>query len=129
MMNRLDDFLAQHNVDSNTCVQKAVCHFVRSADYHSSVGTAGQVESMISAISEYVIFLLQNELMINFCSNRNSIVDYMLDGTAIKDAIENGKNPTGRDCDSIYPACPLDRESALQLLKKFMPLPGTRAQK
>lgn len=55
MMNRLDDFLAQHNVDSNTCVQKAVCHFVRSADYHSSVGTAGQVESMISAISEYVI--------------------------------------------------------------------------
>lgn len=129
MMNRLDDFLAQHNVDSNTCVQKAVCHFVRSADYHSSVGTAGQVESMISAISEYVIFSPSKRIKINFCSNRNSIVDYMLDGTAIKDAIENGKNPTGRDCDTIYPACPLDRESALQLLKKFMPLPGTRAQK
>lgn len=45
----------------------------------------------------------------------------MLDGTAIKDAIENGKNPTGRDCDSIYPACPLDRQSALQMMKKFLP--------
>jgi hypothetical protein len=54
----------------------------------------------------------------------NSIVDYMLDGTAIKDAIENGKNPTGRECDSIYLACPLDRQSALQMLRKFLPLPG-----
>jgi DM4/DM12 family len=105
-MNRLDDFMAQHNIDSNSCMQKAICHFVRSADYHSSVGTADQIESMISTISE------------------NSIIDYMLEGTAIKDAIENGKNPTGRDCDSIYPACPLDRQSALQMMKKFLPLPG-----
>lgn len=52
MMNRFDDFLAQHNVDSNACMQKAVCHFVRSADYHSSVGTADQIESMISQVSE-----------------------------------------------------------------------------
>lgn len=52
MMNKFDDFLAQHNIDSNSCMQKAVCHFVRSADYHSSVGTADQIESMISTISE-----------------------------------------------------------------------------
>jgi hypothetical protein len=55
---------------------------------------------------------------------RNSIVDYMLEGTAMKDAIENGKNPQGRDCEVIYPACPLDRQSAMQMLKKFLPLPG-----
>lgn len=48
----------------------------------------------------------------------------MLDGTAIKEAIENGKNPSGRDCDVLYQACPLDRQSALAMLKKFMPLPG-----
>lgn len=53
----------------------------------------------------------------------------MLDGTAMKDAIENGKNPTGRDCDSIYPACPLDRQATLQMMKKFLPLPGGRNQK
>lgn len=48
----------------------------------------------------------------------------MLDGTAIKEAIDNAKSPTGRDCDAIYLACPLDRQSALQLMKKFLPLPG-----
>jgi hypothetical protein len=48
----------------------------------------------------------------------------MLEGTAMKDAIENGKNPQGRDCEVIYPACPLDRQSAMQMLKKFLPLPG-----
>lgn len=54
MMTRLDDFLSNHNIDSNTCMQKAVCHAIRMSDYHTSVGTAGQIESMISAVSEYV---------------------------------------------------------------------------
>ncbi|XP_070498014.1 uncharacterized protein [Chironomus tepperi] len=106
MLNRFDDFLAQHNVDSNACMQKAVCHFVRSSDYHNRVGTADQVESVITTLAE------------------NSIVEYMLDGTAIKEAIDNAKSPTGRDCDAIYLACPLDRQAALQLMKKFLPLPG-----
>lgn len=52
LMNRFDNFMAQHNIDTSACMQKAVCHFVRSADYHSSVGTADQIESMISTISE-----------------------------------------------------------------------------
>lgn len=52
MMNRFDDFLAKQNIDSNACMQKAVCHFVRSADYHNSVGTSDQVEQMISSLSE-----------------------------------------------------------------------------
>lgn len=63
---------------------------------------------------------------LNFLENfhRNSIVDYMLDGTAIKEAINNAKSPTGRECDAIYTACPLDRQSALQLMKKFLPIGG-----
>ena len=52
----------------------------------------------------------------------------MIDGTAIKEAMENGKNPNGRDCDLIYPACPLDRQSALDMVKKFFPLPGSQRQ-
>lgn len=52
MMNRFDDFLAQHNVDSNACMQKAICHFVRSSDYHQNVGTADQIEAMISTLSQ-----------------------------------------------------------------------------
>lgn len=53
MINKLDDFLAQNNVDSSSCLQKAVCHYLRSSEYHMSVGTADQVEQMIHTISEY----------------------------------------------------------------------------
>lgn len=45
----------------------------------------------------------------------------MLDGTAIKEALENGKNAQQRDCDSIYPGCPLDKESINNMLNKFLP--------
>lgn len=63
--------------------------------------------------------------MINYYfGNRNSLVDYMLGGTAIKEAIDNGKNQNGRECDSIYQTCPLDRQSTMQLLKKFLPNGG-----
>lgn len=45
----------------------------------------------------------------------------MIDGTAIKEAVNNGRNGNGRDCDIIYSNCPLDREGALQLMKKLLP--------
>lgn len=48
----------------------------------------------------------------------------MLDGTAVKEAIRNGKSVNGRDCDSIYVGCPLDKESAMQLLTKLLPNNG-----
>lgn len=52
----------------------------------------------------------------------NALVDYMLDGTAIKEAIENGKNLNGvKDCDSIYPGCPLNKEQTLNIIGKLLP--------
>ncbi|XP_058839463.1 uncharacterized protein LOC131695454 [Topomyia yanbarensis] len=106
MLNKVDGFLAQNNIDSGSCMQKAICSYVRSSDYHMQVGTADQIEHMILALSE------------------NSLVDYMLDGTAIKEAIKNGKQQTARSCDELYKTCPLDRQSALQVFKKMFPLGG-----
>lgn len=106
MVNRVDGFLTKYNIDSSACMQKAVCHYVRSADIRTSTGNADQIESLISTFAN------------------NSVIEYMIDGTAIKDAIANAKNPNGRDCDSLYPACPLDRQSAIQMVKKFLPLPS-----
>jgi hypothetical protein len=106
MINRVDDFLAQQNIDSTSCLGKAICHYVRSSEYHMSVGTADQIEQTISTLAQ------------------NSIVDYLLDGTAIKEAIENGKNIDGRDCDVIYMACPLDRKAAIDMMRKFFPVPA-----
>lgn len=45
----------------------------------------------------------------------------MIDGTAIKEALTNGRNGSGRDCDIIYSNCPLDRDGAMQLMRKFLP--------
>lgn len=45
----------------------------------------------------------------------------MIDGTAIKEAISNGRDGGGRDCDVIYTNCPLDRDGAMQLVRKFLP--------
>ncbi|XP_052866511.1 uncharacterized protein LOC128272687 [Anopheles cruzii] len=104
LMNKVDDYLAQNNIDSGACMQKGVCSYLRSSEYHAQVGTADQVEHMILALSE------------------NSIVDYMLDGTAIKEAIKNGKMQTARTCDEMYPSCPLDRQSTLKLFKKMFPI-------
>lgn len=52
LMNKVDDYLAQNNIDSGACMQKAVCSYLRSSDYHAQVGTADQVEHMILALSE-----------------------------------------------------------------------------
>lgn len=52
MMAKLDDFLSKNNVDSTACMQKAVCHYIRTSSQHSSAGTTNQVEDMILALSE-----------------------------------------------------------------------------
>lgn len=50
----------------------------------------------------------------------------MLDGTAIKEAIRQGKDLNGdaKDCDTIYPGCPLDKEQMLNILGKMLPNTG-----
>lgn len=45
----------------------------------------------------------------------------MLNGTAVKEAIENGKNLDADPCDKVYSSCPLDREQMLQILGKLLP--------
>lgn len=54
----------------------------------------------------------------------NPLVEYMLNGTAIKEALANGKDTLGRDCDTLYPGCPLDRTSINGVLNKFLPNAG-----
>lgn len=45
----------------------------------------------------------------------------MLNGTAVKEALENGKNLDADPCDKVYSSCPLDREQMLQILAKLLP--------
>lgn len=52
--------------------------------------------------------------------HRNSIVKYMVNGTMINEALENGKRKTGQDCAEVYRDCKLDKDMVLQMFKKLM---------
>lgn len=51
----------------------------------------------------------------------NALIEYMLDGTAVKEALENGKNLNADPCEKLYPNCPLDRQQAMQVLSTLIP--------
>lgn len=55
---------------------------------------------------------------------RNSLVEYMLDGTAMKQALENGKNLNAESCEKLYAGCPLDKQQSLAVLSKLLPSAG-----
>lgn len=55
MVSKIDEFLSQNNIDSSICMQRALCNYVRSSEYHMSVGTADQMEQLIHSLSGYVL--------------------------------------------------------------------------
>ncbi|CAD7090208.1 unnamed protein product [Hermetia illucens] len=103
MLNKIDEVLGQNNIDSTNCMQRAVCAYLRSTESSVKTGAADQIDQFVHTLS------------------RNSLVDYMLDGTAIKEALENGKNVSGKECDVIYSQCPLDSTSAMKIVTKLLP--------
>lgn len=64
--------------------------------------------------------IVSNKLRkISFSSN--ALIDFMLNGTAVKEALENGKNLDADACEKIYSSCPLDKQQSLQILSKLLP--------
>lgn len=45
---------------------------------------------------------------------------YMLDGSAIKQAVDMGKKGV-EDCASLYSKCPVNRDNILQIISKILP--------
>lgn len=52
MLSKFDDFLGQNNIDSAACMQRAVCNYIRSSQFHSHVGTADQTETLVNSLTE-----------------------------------------------------------------------------
>ncbi|XP_037807653.1 uncharacterized protein LOC119601040 isoform X1 [Lucilia sericata] len=102
-MNKLDDILGQNNIDSTSCMQRAICSYVRSTEYNMKMGASDQMDEFIHMMSE------------------NSLVDYLLDGTAIKEALEHGKKINTKPCEEVYINCPLDSKKVTSMLIKLLP--------
>lgn len=103
MMNKIDDILGQNNIDSTSCMQRAVCSYVRSTESSMKEGSDDQFDHIVHTLTE------------------NSLVEYLLDGTAIKEALENGKKINGKECEVIYSSCPLNSKTAMDVVTKLLP--------
>nr|XP_032288892.1 uncharacterized protein LOC6633109 [Drosophila virilis] len=103
MINKIESVLGQNNIDSTSCMQRAVCGYVRSTEKNIKSGVSDQMDEFIHMLS------------------RNSLVDYLLDGTAIKEALEHGKETNEKACEELYLSCPLDSKSATSILMKLLP--------
>ncbi|XP_073812706.1 DM4/DM12 domain-containing protein Desiccate isoform X2 [Musca autumnalis] len=102
-INKIDDVLGQNNIDSTSCMQRAVCSYVRSAEYNMKKGLGDQMDEFVHIITE------------------NSLMDYLLDGTAIKEALDQGRNTDAKPCGDIYMNCPLNSETVMKMLKRIVP--------
>ncbi|XP_054733033.1 uncharacterized protein LOC129240966 isoform X1 [Anastrepha obliqua] len=103
MMSKIDDILGQNNIDSTSCMQRAVCSYVRSTEHNMKTGVADQMDQFIHMLSE------------------NALVDYLIDGTAIKEALEIGKRVNEKPCKQVYISCPMDNKTATDVLLKLLP--------
>jgi hypothetical protein len=72
---------------------------------------------MIFGRNHLVLQSLLNYKLGSF-SYRNSVVNFMLDGTSIKQAVELGRS--GGNCGTTYARCPFTKESLFAAIKGLM---------
>uniref|UniRef100_A0A1A9VPU9 Uncharacterized protein n=1 Tax=Glossina austeni TaxID=7395 RepID=A0A1A9VPU9_GLOAU len=52
LMTKIDDILGQNNIDSTTCMQRAICTYVRSTEYNMKTGASDQLDEFIHMLSK-----------------------------------------------------------------------------
>lgn len=45
----------------------------------------------------------------------------MLDGTAVKQAVDMGKEGDIEKCSSLYPKCPISKENVMKVIASLLP--------
>jgi hypothetical protein len=99
-LSRIDETLAKYHIDSSSCMQRAVCYYVRSASEKVSKGSANTLDATVETVAE------------------NSVVNSMLDGTSIKQAMDTGRS--GGDCSADFARCAFNKESVFAALKELL---------
>lgn len=52
MITKIDDVLGQNNIDSTSCMQRAVCSYIRSTENNMKAGESDQMDEFIHMLSE-----------------------------------------------------------------------------
>ncbi|KAF5280858.1 hypothetical protein FQR65_LT03007 [Abscondita terminalis] len=103
ILTRIDNSLEQHNIDSSSCMQRMICSYVNEAQKNIKNGEQNTVDEMVYSISN------------------NALLTYMLDGSAVKQAIDMGKQGDIEKCASLHMKCPISRDNVVQVLSSLLP--------
>ncbi|XP_063231272.1 uncharacterized protein LOC134535862 isoform X2 [Bacillus rossius redtenbacheri] len=101
LLTQVDDALSKHNIDSTSCMQRAVCSYVKSATHKVAEGSATSLDSIVDTVT------------------RNTMLSVMLDGSSLKQALEMGQQ--GANCGATFPKCPFNKDTVYIALKSILP--------
>lgn len=99
-MERMDTSFREQGIDVTSCVQKAVCSYVKSAIHENTRGKG-------SGTSKIIDGLVNTDYLMSF-----------IEGSAIRDAIDTGGAIQG-DCSTKYTYCQLTQDEIFDKLLNY----------
>ncbi|VEN58188.1 unnamed protein product [Callosobruchus maculatus] len=100
---RIDNSLEQQNIDSSACMQRIICSYVQDAEKNKKSGEMGSIDELVLTLTN------------------NTLLSYVLDGTAVKQAVDLGRSADADKCSSLLPKCAITRENILQVISNILP--------
>lgn len=106
-MTKLEDILARHGIDTTSCMQRAVCSYSKKSS--DTVKTTNEIdyEDKTSSFDHMIESVTTNQ-----------IFRTAMQGTAIQEAIETGKN--GQNCAKVYQQCGFSMDSMMGLASNIL---------
>ncbi|XP_069959489.1 uncharacterized protein [Cherax quadricarinatus] len=102
LLHQLDDALAQYDLDSTSCMQRAACNYVAESEASVKEGDADSIEMIVSGIA------------------RNKWLQTLVGKTFLTEAVETGRS--GDNCQLQYPKCPFSLTGVLRFLATYASL-------
>ncbi|XP_033216933.1 uncharacterized protein LOC117172806 isoform X2 [Belonocnema kinseyi] len=108
-MTKLDDALSRHGIDTTSCMQRTVCSYSKraAAVMRKAALETDETQDEISTLDRMIDGLATNQ-----------ILRTALQGTAIQEAVDAGRN--GENCTRAYPHCGFSLETILSIISHIM---------
>lgn len=99
-MTSIDKTLTDHNIDSTSCVQRAICWTVKDSNKRLVMGKATSTDKIVDGLAT------------------NSWINKLVDGSVFQAAIDSGLR--GDNCSEEYKQCTIDQETIRRFGKQLM---------
>ncbi|XP_046662141.1 uncharacterized protein LOC124355180 [Homalodisca vitripennis] len=92
MISRVDNALAEHNINSTVCLERVLCSFMQPSSGSSS-------SNIFSS------------------ATRNPLISFLLEGSRLEKAVKIGNS--GHNCAEVFSQCPFDQDSVASAFKSI----------